>query len=112
MNHYLPRAESEFVKASGGTEFLKGLVRKAMEGNEPQVDVRAVAPRPCRRAFGSATAEEAGQVPGLREMVVKGQVVSMGFWTWFFLVIFILGGIYSVLHGGIFPPYPTGSPLP
>jgi uncharacterized membrane protein len=45
-------------------------------------------------------------------MVVKGQVVSMGFWTWLLLVIFILCGIYSVLHGGIFPPYPTGSPLP
>jgi hypothetical protein len=52
MNHYLPRAESEFVKASGGTEFLKGLVRKAMEGNEPQVDVRAVAPRPSAAPLG------------------------------------------------------------
>jgi hypothetical protein len=46
-------------------------------------------------------------VPGLREMVVK-----MGFWAWLFVVIFVLGGIYSLLHGGIFPPYPTGSPLP
>jgi hypothetical protein len=51
VNFYLPKAESTFVKEQG-PDFLKDLVRKAMEGNEPQADVRAVAPRPSAAPLG------------------------------------------------------------